>query len=372
MMTSKKIAFLLVVVLAIAAVLSSFSWHPASAGAPQKTTSEEETLKAFAALHPIDSHVHVFKTSPEFQAMLEREQLSLLDVLVVDDTFAPRHELQPQIDGAWKLVHSSKGHVFLCTTFDGYKFNSPTFTEDSVRQIERDFQDGAIAVKIWKTFGMEIKDSNGKYVLPDDAKLAAIYQDIAKHDKTLLAHLAEPDLAWEPIDVKKHPLAQYYVENPQWHMLNKPGVPSKKAILEARDHILELNPNLRMVGVHLGSMEENLDDIARHFDRYPNFAVDTAARMEFLMYGDAEKVRAFLIKYQDRVLYGTDLDVYADADMQKVLSDWEQTHAHDWKFFATDETFQVEGHTVHGIKLPGAVLQKLYRTNAQHWIKGLK
>jgi hypothetical protein len=370
-MTPKNVAFLVMVLLALIAALSLRSWHPRTAQAAPKNTSEEEVLKAFAALHPIDAHVHVFKTAPEFQAMLEQEHLTLLNILVVDDTWAPRNQLQPQIDDAWKLVHSSNGHVLLCTTFDGYKFNAPTFSEDSLRQINRDFHDGAIAVKIWKTFGMEIKDGNGKYVLPDDPKLKPIYEDIAKHDKTLLAHLAEPDLAWEPLDVKKDPLAQYYIENPQWHMLNKPGVPSKKAILEARDRVLEQNPKLRVVGVHLGSLEKDLDDIGGHFDKYPNFAVDTAARMEYLMYGDREKVRGFLMKYQDRVIYGTDLDVNPDADVQKSVKEWKETYANDWKFFATDETFQVEGHTVHGVKLPKGVLQKIYRTNAQHWIWGL-
>jgi len=121
------------------------------------------------------------------------------------------------------FVHSSHGHVLLCTTFDGYKFNAPAFTQDSVQQINRDFQDGAIAVKSGRPSAWKIKDSNGKYVLPDDPKLKPIYEDIAQHDKTLLTHLAEPDLAWEPLDVKKDPLAQYYLENPQWHMLNKAG-----------------------------------------------------------------------------------------------------------------------------------------------------
>ncbi|MGA8868135.1 MAG: amidohydrolase family protein [Candidatus Sulfotelmatobacter sp.] len=371
-MTPKNGRSLVFVLLAFLGALSSRSWNPTTVEAAPKTISEEAALKAFAALHPIDAHVHVFKTGPEFQAMLELEQLTLLNILVVDDTWAPRNQLQPQIDDAWKLVHSSGGHVFFCTTFDGYKFNSPTFSEDSVRQINRDFNDGAIAVKIWKTFGMEIKDSAGKYVLPDDPKLKPIYEDLVRHDKTLLAHLAEPDLAWEPLDVKKDPLSQYYIENPQWHMLNKPGVPSKKAILEARDRILEQNPKLRMVGVHLGSMEKDLEEIGLHFDKYPNFAVDTAARMEYLMYGDRERVRAFLMKYQDRVIYGTDLDVNPDADLQKSVKEWKDTYANDWKFFATDETFTVEGRTVRGLELPNSVLQKIYRINAQHWIKGLR
>ena len=369
-MTPKNTKLLLVVLLVVA-IFAAPTLRLQTAKAASKTTTDEQALNAFAALHPIDVHVHVFKTSPEFQAMLAQEQLTLLNILVVDDTWAPRNQLQPQIDDAWKLVHSSNGHVLFCTTFDGYKFTSPTFTADSVRQINRDFRDGAIAVKIWKTFGMEIKDSDGKYVLPDDPKLQPIFEDIAQHDKTLLAHLAEPDLAWEPIDLKKNPLGRYYIENPQWHMLNKPGVPSKKTILAARDHILEQNPKLRVVGVHLGSMEKDLDDIGRHLDRYPNFAVDTAARMEYLMYGDRERVRAFLIKYSNRVIYGTDLDVNPDANMSETVSEWKQTYARDWKFLATDDTFQVEGHTVHGLKLPGDVLLKIYRTNAQHWIKGL-
>lgn len=348
----------------------------AYAGQPNPSPSKEastnsDALKNFAAINPIDAHVHVFRTSQAFQNMLVRDHLTLLNILVVDDTWAPRKELQPQIDFAWRLVHGSSGHIKLCTTFDPFQFNSQNFTDKSTRQIDRDFHPGAVAVKIWKNIGMEIKDNQGNYILPDDPKLDPIFVDIARQDKTLLAHLAEPDLAWESLDVKKDPLAAYYLENPQWHMQNKPGVPSKQAILQARDHILEQFPRLRVVGVHLGSMEKDLDDLGRHLDKYPNFAVDTAARMEYLEFGDRDKVRAFLIRYQDRVLYGTDLDVNPDANVNESVREWQHTYANDWKFLATDQTFTVDGRTVHGLNLPPEVLKKIYHTNAQLWIKGL-
>jgi len=333
--------------------------------------NDDEALRSFAALHPIDAHVHVFKTSPALQHFLEAENLTLLDILVVDDTLPYRKELQPQIYDSLNLVSSSRGHVFLCTTFDPFKFNGPNFARDSEQQINRDFKNGAIAVKIWKNIGMEIKDSEGKYVLPDDPKLKPIYQDIADQKKTLLAHLAEPDLAWQPLDPKVNPLSSYYIEHPQWHMLNKPGIPSKETILKARDQVLAQNPNLRVVGVHLGSMEADLDDLGRHLDLYPNFAVDTAARMEYLMFGPTEKVRAFLLRYQDRVIYGTDLDLLATANSEETIKDWKSTYVNDWKFFATDEKFEVEGHKVQGLKLPPDVLEKIYRKNAQRGIKGL-
>src|SRR5216110_196673 len=88
-----------------------------------------------------------------------------------------------------------------------------------------------------------------------------------------------------------------------------PERPSKERILTARDRMLAKHPTLRVVGCHLGSMETDVDEIAKRFDRYPNFAVDTAARVSYLMLQPREKVRAFLLKYQNRVLYGTDLDV---------------------------------------------------------------
>jgi predicted TIM-barrel fold metal-dependent hydrolase len=344
--------------------------HRADVGASE-TTNDDNALKTLAAIRPIDAHVHVFRTAPEFQKMLEDEHLTLLDILVVDDTWAPRKELQPQIEAAWNLVHGSHGHIRLCTTFDPFQFNTPGFPTASIRQINRDFRNGAVAMKIWKNIGMEVKNGEGQYVLPDDLKLQPIFADLASKNKTLLAHLAEPDLAWQPLDVNKDPLAEYYLENPQWHMLNKPGVPSKQAILQARDHILERNPDLRVIGVHLGSMERDLDGLARCLDRHPNFAVDTAARMEYLEFGDRDQVRAFLIRYQDRVIYGTDLDVNPDADVKQSVQEWKQTYASDWKFLATDQTLQIDGRIVRGLKLPPDVLQKIYRTNAQRWINGL-
>ena len=338
---------------------------------PQSPQSDDEqALKGFAAFHPIDAHVHVFKSDPAFQAMLERLNLKLLNILVMDDTLPYRKQLQPQVDDAIALMHSSHGHIALCTTFDPYKFENPSFTADAISQIDQNFSDGAVAVKIWKNIGMEIKDSSGKYVVADDPKFEPVYQDISRHDKTLLMHQAEPDVAWGPPD-PTDPSWSYYQENPQWYLGDKPGFLTKQTILAARDRVLEKNPKLRVVGVHLGSMERKLDDIAQRLDKYPNFAIDTAARMEYLMLTPREQVRNFLIKYQDRILYGTDLDLLARASIPEALKDWRSTYVRDWKFLATEETVKVNGKPVQGLNLPHPVLQKIFHDNAKRWIPGL-
>jgi len=292
-----------------------------------------------------------------------------MNILVMDDTLPYRKQLSAQVDVARELVRSGQGHIAWCTTFDPYKFGSPSFTADAIRQLDKNFAQGAIAVKIWKNIGMELKH-NGKFVFADDPQFEPIYKDISRHGKTLMSHQAEPDVAWGPPD-PSDPSWSYYQENPQWFLYNKPGFPSKQEILRARDHVLEMNPHLRMVGVHLGSMEKDLDNIARHFDQYPNFAIDMAARMEYLMLTPRDKVRAFLIKYQDRVLYGTDMDLLPDASVPNELKDWESTYARDWKFLATDQTLDYNGKKIRGLSLPEPVLHKIFRTNAQHWIPGL-
>jgi len=332
----------------------------------QDTQGLEADLQPFAALDPIDTHTHVFNNDPAFPAMLNRLRLHLLDICVFTDKEPAFPNLQDEIHSAMAVTRAARGHISWCTTFDPFKFRSPDFAADTVRQLDQDFKNGAIAVKIWKNIGMELKTPDGRFVMPDDPVFAPIYRDIAAHNKTLIAHLAEPDSCWQPPNPDS-PDYSYYKEHPEWYMYGKSDHPSKEKILAARDHLLADNPNLRVVGAHLGSMELDLDGLSQRLDRYSNFAVDTAARVVYLALQPRDKVRAFLIKYQDRVLYGTDLGYRPKGDSDS-LQDWESTYLRDWQFFSTNNTVQFDGRKFQGLQLPDAVLRKLYHDNAVHWI----
>lgn len=327
-------------------------------------------LKEFQSLEPIDSHTHIYQTDPAFIGMLERLHMHVLDILVVDDTTPFLKSIEPQKQDAIKFVASSMHHAQWCTTFDPYKFNDPNFPQEAIDALNRDFTHGAVAVKIWKNVGMEIKNTSGQYVMSDDPRLEPIYRDIAAHHKTLIAHLAEPDAAWANALVQQA-RSTYYRENPQWNMSTHPGAPTKESILWARDHLLEMNPGLRVVGAHLGSMEADVDQVAARFNRYPNFAVDTAGRVKDLMIQPREKVRDFILKYQDRILYGTDLNFFPGQSAQKEIPNWEDRYALEWRYFATDDSFDYRGHKVEGLNLPRSVLRKIYHDNAVRWIPGI-
>ncbi|HEY0704656.1 MAG TPA: amidohydrolase family protein [Candidatus Acidoferrales bacterium] len=349
--------------------ISGFAPAGSSAATLSNADSPEYGLRDFSALQPIDTHVHVFKTDPVFIALLERLHLHVLDIEVADNQriFG---DLKAEMALAEKFTNANPDHASLCVTFDPFRFGQKDFTASTVSDLQQEFANGAVAVKIWKNIGMELKDADGRYVMPDDPAFDPIYQAIAAANKTLIAHVAEPWSCWQAPNPQS-PDYDYYQENPEWYMYRHPDHPRKETILAARDHLLATHPNLRVVGAHLGSMETDTDDIAKRFDLYPNFAVDTAARMEYLMMQPRNKVRNFLLKYQDRVLYGTDLGFETKDSGTDVVKDWQETYARDWKFLATDQTFEYHKRQVHGLKLPAMVLRKIYRENAIRWIPGI-
>jgi predicted TIM-barrel fold metal-dependent hydrolase len=327
-------------------------------------------LAQFTALEPVDAHTHIFQIVPGFAGMLDRLHMHVLDILYVDGNNPYLKSMEPQRTNAFEFVAASAGHAWLCTTFDPFRYKSANFSQDAIAGINHDFAQGAVAAKVWKNVGMEIESAPGKYLMPDDPAFEPVYRDIADQGKTLVIHAADPDEAWG-----LHPpgsSSRYYEMNPQWDMAKKAGAPEKKSILQAADGVMDANPRLRVVGAHLGSDEDHLDDLATRLDRHPNFAVDTAARVSRLVYQPRETVRAFILKYQDRILYGTDMHVYAGAAAPSLLQSWERQYARDWQYFATGDEFEYLGHRVKGLNLPRGVLKKLYHDNAIRWIPDLE
>jgi hypothetical protein len=83
------------------------------------------------------------------------------------------------------------------------------------------------------------------------------------------------------------------------------------------------------------------------------------------------KVREFLLKYQDRIVYGTDLEFLKDEAPADAVKEWDEQYARDWRYFSTTDTFEYEGHKTQGLGLPQPVLRKLYHDNAVRWIPGI-
>jgi predicted TIM-barrel fold metal-dependent hydrolase len=346
------------------------SGSQARQGSDDDRAVQSAALEAFAGLNPIDAHVHVYREDAAFNVLLKRLRLGVLNICVIDDRDVDYKELEPQRSRVLSVLRSSSGRAAFCTTFSPYDFEDPGFSRRVIHQLDQDFLAGAVAVKIYKTIGMEIKTKAGKFLMADDPVFEPIYKHIAAHHKTVVAHLAEPSSCWDPPN-PAGPDYEYYRKYPAEYAYLHPEYPSKAAILAARDHLLAKHPRLLVVGAHLGSMETDVDEIAMRLDRYPNFAVDTAARVPYLMRQPHDKVRAFLIRYQDRILYGTDFVFMVTDITDKTLRKWTDTFERDWKYFSGNQPVEYKGHDIQSLHLPEAVLRKLYRDNAIRWFPGI-
>jgi len=192
----------------------------------------------------------------------------------------------------------------------------------------------------------------------------------------LLGHQAEPLNCWLPPEkMTVRSDLEYFQQHPQYYMYRHPEMPSQQTILAARDHMLRAHPGLQFDAVHLASLEWNVDRVADFLDRFPNARVDVAARMVHLEYQSSsqpQKVRRFLVRYQDRILYGSDV-AYGPEDsdpaaVAAVHSDWLE----DWRFLATTELMHSPDFVAsfHGLHLPREVIDKIYRRNAQALFPG--
>ncbi|MBN1894172.1 amidohydrolase family protein [bacterium] len=325
------------------------------------------SIPDFQSFPKIDCHVHIETSSPDFPELARRNGFSLVTLNTGGGDSA---DISSQKEFALLQASRFPKTVFWAATFRLDDRDREGWEKRTVSALEQAFSEGAIGVKIWKDIGMVFRDAAGNFLMPDDARFKPVWAAVERHRKVVYAHLGEPKNCWLPLEkMTVNNDRSYFRDHPQYHMFLHPEYPSHEALMAARDRWLERNPGLRVIGCHLGSMEWDTDSLASCLDRHPNYAVDMAARICHLQVQDREKVRAFLIRYQDRILYGTDLVVHPDTNL-----DWaERTWMQDWLYFTTDSllTSDAVERPFRGLRLPDKVLKKIYRENALAWIPGL-
>ncbi len=334
------------------------------------TSCTEKKQVQYKDLPKIDAHVHVQTENPVVMEIAKANNFKYLSIATGSGS---QENIEAQLNFAKEVKDIYPNEIAYATTFSMENFEREGWLEDVIARLKKDFEEGAIAVKVWKDIGMEFQDSLGNFIMIDDSRFDPVLDFIADNGKTLVAHIGEPKNCWLPLDsMTVINDRNYFKENPQYHMYLHPDYPSYERQVESRDNILANHPNLTVVGAHLGSLEWSVEELAKRLDQYPNFAVDMAARVCHFQVQDRQKVKDFIIKYQDRLLYSTDLVINDKMDIEKRMSQLEDEWRSDWKYFTTTEEMNspnVEG-TFQGLGLNGDVLKNIYYNNTLKWYPG--
>jgi hypothetical protein len=263
---------------------------------------------------------------------------------------------------------------------------------------------GAQGVKVWKDLGMYARDDKGKLIKADDSRLDPFWARCGELGLPVLIHTADEKEYWQPLTFNSFHYGLRAEIDQHYH---NPNMPPWEELIRQRDAILRKHRKTTFIGAHMGSLSFDLQRLGETFDKYPNFSVDTAARQRILGRLNPNAVHDFFVKYQDRILFGTDdvvlsagrkpgvsgnISVYprddpnwlcvAPHDTQAVRR-WADRAAFDYsqylQYFETDRLDLFDPNRsaggwlrIPGIKLPQKVLEKVYHANAELRIPGLK
>jgi Amidohydrolase len=336
------------------------------------------TAKDFAKVRKFDSHVHANVDDNAFLSIARQDGFELLSINVDYPDF-PEIAIQAKVAEALQARDPKRFHFV--TTFSMKGFGAADWTTRTAAQLDTAFAKGALGVKVWKNIGMVEKDANGHLIFLDNPGFNGIMAHIEARHKPLIAHQAEPKNCWLPLDeMTTENDRSYFRDHPEYHMFLHPDQPSYESLLAARDRFVGRHPGLQVVGAHLGSLEWSVDALAKYLDTYPNATVDLAARMTQVQYqskADYAKVRSFFIRYQSRILYGSDLSQNPPSpseraqnppmetgDFAKEADDFWRS---DWLYLATGDVQHIDAikADVKGLALPRSVIDKIYYSNAQ-------
>jgi predicted TIM-barrel fold metal-dependent hydrolase len=328
----------------------------------------------------VDSHVHLHP-SPE---VLERA-LGLFDRIGVTRFCAKSAGIPGSARYRAHLgIQQRLGERFaFFTNLDWDGFGAPGWLERESTRLRRAARDGARGVKIFKALGLSVRDPEGQLVPVDDARLDPLLELMAELKLVLAIHTGDPRTFFEP----SGPRNERHLEllfAPNWSFHGE-GIPARDELLAQRDRLIARHPRLVFLGIHLANKPEDLGYVDRLLATHPNLFVDTSARVpEFGRLPPAE-VRAFFVKHQDRILFGSDIILGPDSYQLGSLSIWpdeerdaERFYQAHRDYFETDRKglrhpTPIQGAwTVDGIGLPPEALEKLYVKNAERliWKKG--
>jgi predicted TIM-barrel fold metal-dependent hydrolase len=264
-----------------------------------------------------------------------------------------------------KGVANMKGHYknrfVVFANIDFTDIDAPGYSHRAAAQLERDVHNGAQGLKIFKNFGMDLKDTKGQRIHVDDPRFDELFETCGRLKIPVLIHTAEPWSFFQPMDqynerwleLKTHPgRARPPDKNPSWETL-----------MGEQHNLFARHPNTTFIAAHLGWLGNNLAELGRLLDRLPNVNTEIAAVL-YELGRQPRFAREWLIKYQDRVMFGKDVwNAQEYYTYFRVLETADEYFDYYRKYHAFWQ--------MYGLDLPDEVLKKLYYKNALRIIPGI-
>jgi predicted TIM-barrel fold metal-dependent hydrolase len=352
-----------------------FPSHPDFKPAPEVPAMPKALMKLprtniTRAKYPaIDFHLHgqSLKTAADYEKMIRvMDQTGIGVICNMDGGFGKNFDRNMEVGAPYKdrIMH------FARLDFNG--INEPGWAEKTAAELDRCFRAGAVGLKINKVLGLDLRNKDGSYIQADDPRFDATWETCAKYSRPVMIHTSDSYGRFFPIGPENERYeAGLWRSSPEGNYYHT-GQPTNEVIEKARENMHAKHPRTRFVNAHMAMLYYDMDKVAALLDKYPNADVELSATVQDL--GRAPRmIREFFLKYQDRILFGS------DGNPNRGVEEFWVPH---WRFLETlDEHFdhpaQIRSATgaplhgrwrIYGIGLPDDVLRKVYYANALRYL----
>jgi predicted TIM-barrel fold metal-dependent hydrolase len=324
----------------------------------------------------VDAHAHLFvrlRHSPEqldaFVTVMDQNNIALC--VSLDGTLGDKFDEHQK----YLSKYEDRFVIFANIDFQGagradepatWDVNRPDFVRRAVMQLTEAKGRGAAGLKLFKGFGLEYKNADGSLIAIDDPRFDPIWQACGELGLPVLIHTADPAAFFLPIDERNERWEELH-RRPDWSFYGG-KFPRREDLLAALNRVIAKHPKTNFIGAHVANNAEDLKSVGQWLDKYPNLHVEIASRISELG-RQPYTARAFFLKYQDRILFGTD----GPWPQERLRLYWRFLETYDEHFPYSEKEFPPQGlWNICGIGLPDDVLRKVYYENAQRLVPGVR
>ncbi len=304
----------------------------------------------------IDMHSH-----PYAESLDEVDQwVRNMDAVGIEKTILLSHATGAEFDSLYRVYSKYPDRFELWCGFDYTGYDQPGYGPAAVVELERCYKMGARGVGELGDKGKGLFYSKppawGMHL--DDPRMDLLLEKCAELGMPVNIHVADPIWMYQPMDSTNDGLMNAY----EWRLDNQPGIVDHNGMIDILERAVKKHPKTIFIACHFANCSYDLNKLGALLDKYPNLYADIAAR-----YAETAPIprfaAAFIQKYQDRLLYGTDMGF--DLDMYHIT--FRILESSDEHFY---EIGQFGYHwALNGFGLNDVVLKKLYHDNALKVLK---
>jgi predicted TIM-barrel fold metal-dependent hydrolase len=303
------------------------------------------------ARHPIiDVHSHNYaRTDAEVARWVET-----MDEVGVEKTVILSGSTGSKFDEALAKYSKHPKRFIVWCGFDYTGFDQPGYGPAAVKELERCRRLGAMGVGELSDKGRGLgatTNSLGMHI--DDPRLGSLLDKCAELHMPINVHVGEDKWMYEAMDANNDGLMNAW----QWRVSKDPGVLQHDEVVATLERAAKQHPRTVFIACHFANCCSDLNRLGTMLDQCPNLYADMGARFAEIS-PIPRFVRSFFQRYQDRLLYGTDMD--PQPEMYRVT--FRLLESADEHFYPN--YFSKYHWPMHALALPDEVLSRIYRDNA--------